>query len=199
MINYHSYVLNVNDDSLKVSADYNVQFETHEEIYFIEPPPQLVQFISKIFNSSNFDFYKAYFKPMEISKVNRITDYRGIWGLLSLPTGIFNGSCVSTTQKIYFGLDAAQDAMVSSKSNFIICCPKSSGLTAETVFSFIKKLPAESFNSVDVLSKGIYRQDSNLYIINWDTKNMIELSIRGNINKVFSQENLSALKSLPIK
>lgn len=199
MINYHSYVLNINDDSLKVSADYNVQFETHEEIYFIEPPKKLVQFISKIFNSSNFDFYKVYFKPMEISKVNRITDYRGIWGLLSLPTGIFNGSCVSTTQKIYFGLDAAQDAMVSSKSNFIICCPKSSGLTAETVFSFIKKLPAESFNSVDVLSKGIYRQDSNLYIINWDAKNMIELSIRGNINKVFSQENLSALKNLAIK
>ena len=72
MINYHSYVLNINDDSLKVSADYNVQFETHEEIYFIEPPKKLVQFISKIFNSSNFDFYKVYFKPMEISKVNYI-------------------------------------------------------------------------------------------------------------------------------
>ena len=198
MINYHSYVLTLGDDYLKISADYNVQFETHDETYFIEPPPKLVEIISKNFES-NFDFYKVYFKPIEIKKVTRVTDYRGVGGLSSLPAGIFNGSCVSTTQKIYFGMDAAQDAMVSSKCNFIICCPKSSGLTAETVFSFIKKLPAESFNSVDVLSKSIYSQDSNLYIINWDAKNMIELSVRGNINKVFSQENLSALKNLAIK
>ena len=198
MINYHSYVLTLGDDYLKISADYNVQFETHDETYFIEPSPKLVEIISKNFES-NFDFYKVYFKPIEIKKVTRVTDYRGVWGLSSLPAGIFNGSCVSTTQKIYFGMDAAQDAMVSSKCNFIICCPKSSGLTAETVFSFIKKLPAESFNSVDVLSKSIYSQDSNLYIINWDAKNMIELSVRGNIYKVFSQENLSALKNLAIK
>lgn len=199
MINYHSYVLNIDDNSLKVSADYHVQFETHEETYFIEPPPKLIEIVSKVFDSSNFDFYKVYFKPMEIKKVTRITDHRGIWGLLSLPAGIFSGSCVSTTQKIYFGIDATNAAILSSKCNFIICCPKSDGITAETVFSFIKKLPAESFNSIDVLSKNIYRQDSNLCIINWNAKNMIELSVLGNINKVFSHENLSALKNLQTK
>lgn len=194
MINYHSYVLNLDDDSLKISANYNIQFETYEETYVIEPQPKLMEIISKAFDSSTFDFYKVYFKQVEKEKVTRITDYRGIWGLLSLPTGTFSGSCTSKTQKIYFGIDTANDAMLSSKCSFIICCPKSNGVTAETIFSLIKKLPAESFDSMDVLSENIYQQDPNLYIINWNAKTLIELSVRGNINKVFSPENLFALK-----
>ena len=136
---------------------------------------------------------------MDIKKVTRITDYKGIWGLLSLPAGIYCGSCVSTTQKIYFGIDTGNDAVLSSKCSFIVCSPKTNRITAETVFSFIKKLPAESFNSIDVLSKNIYQQDSNLYILNWGAKDRIEVSVYGNINEIFTQENLSALKNLALK
>lgn len=196
MINYYSYVLTFDDDFLKICADYNIQFETHEETYCMEPPPKLVEIISNGFDSRNFDFYKIYFKPIEIKKVTCVTDYRGIRGLLSLPAGILCGSCVSTTHKVYFGVDTAHDAMLSSKDSFIICCPKFNCITSETIFSLIKELPAESFNSFDVLSKDIYLRNSNLYVINWNVRNMIELSVRGNINKVFSSENLSALKNI---
>ena len=68
MINYHSYILNLGDDLLKISADYNIQFEDHEETYLIEPPSPLVKFISESFDSSNFDFYRVYFESIETKK-----------------------------------------------------------------------------------------------------------------------------------
>ena len=196
MINYHSHILNLEDDSLKISTDYNIQFENSEETYLIEPPPKLTEFISKSFDSSNFDLYKIYFKSIEINKVTRVTDYKGICGLLSLPIGILSGSCVSTTQKTYFGVDVTLNAMLSSKCSFIICTPKSNCITSQTIFSLIKELSAESFISLDTLSKNIYHKNSNLYIIDWELKNTIEISVRGNINKIFSHEDLSALKIL---
>lgn len=199
MINYHSYILNLEDDLLKISADYNIQFENHDETYLIEPPSRFVEFISKSFDSGNFDFYKLYFTSIETKKVTRVTDYKGVCGLLSLPIDILSGSCISTTHKTYFGVDTAHDAMLSSKCSFIICCPKSNHITSQTIFSFIKELSAESFNSIDTLSRNICKKNSNLYTIAWDVKNMIELSVCGNINKVFSHERLSALKNIAIE
>lgn len=199
MINYHSHILNLGDDYLKISTDYNIQFENSEETYLIEPPPKLTEFISKRFDSSNFDFYKIYFKSIEINKVTRVTDYKGICGLLSLPIGILSGSCISTTQKTYFGIDITPYAILSSKCSFIICCPKSSCITSQTIFSLIKELSVESFGSLDTLSRDIYRKNPNWYIIYWDVKNMIEISIHGSINNIFSHEDLSTLKNFAIE
>lgn len=199
MINYHSYVLTLGDDFLKIGVDYNIQFRTQEETCLVEPPPELVEIISKSFDSSNFDFFKVYFKPIEIKKVTRVTDYRGVWGLLSCSAGVFSGSCISATHKIYFGVDTARNALLCSNCNFIICCPKSNSITSETVFSLIKELPAESFNSIDTLSRDIYQKDSNLYIVNCNVKDMIEVSVLGDINKVFLPENLFRLKSIVMK
>lgn len=200
MINYFPHVLNIKDNSLKISVDYNIQFENpKEETYHIEPPAQLTRIISESFDSSNFDFYSIYFDAIETKNVSRMTDYKGICGLLSLPVDILSGSCVSPTHKIYFGVCTAHSAMLSPKCNFIICCPKSDCISAQVVFSLIKKLPAESFNSIDTLTKDIYQKNPNLYIVSWDVKDMIELSLQGNVNKIFSQESLSALKNIVIK
>lgn len=196
MINYHSCILNLCDDFLKISVDYNIQFETQDETYFVEPPLKLTEIISEKFDSGNFDFYKVYFKSLETEKVTRITDYKGVWGLLSLPVGVLEGSCVSSTHKIYFGIDTADNAMKAMKCGFAVCCPKSDCITPQTVFSLIKELPAESFISPDILAKGIRQKKSGLYIVYWNIKDMIELSVCGDINKIFSEESLSALKNM---
>lgn len=196
MINYHSCLLNLCDDFLKISVDYNIRFETQDETYFVEPPLELTEIISEKFDSGNFDFYKVYFKSLETEKVTRITDYKGVWGLLSLPVGVLKGSCVSSTHKIYFGIDTADSAMEAVKCGFAVCCPKSDRMTPQTVFSLIKELPAESFISPDILAKGICQKKSGLYIVYWNIKDMIELSAYGDINKIFSGESLSALKNM---
>lgn len=199
MINYISHVVEFEDDLLKISVNYNVQFQScKDETYCVVPPRQIMGTISKVFNPQQFDFFSVSVQSLPLEKVTRVTDYKGVYGLLSLPPGALEGSITSKTHKVYFGVDRTQDVEVLSKCAFVVCSNKSENITIQDVFDCVKNLSVNLFYSSENLSHDIYEYDHRLYIINLNLKENIELSVYGNIRKVFSPQQLTNLKNIKI-
>ena len=194
MVHYRSCEISVNKECLKLSVDYCIQFENQkqDENYCINLPERIVDTIKENFPPSDFDFYQVCFVKMQNDKVNRVTDYKGVWGLLSRSDGLASGSSITEKHKIYYGIALMKGADLS-QCKIIICAPKKHGKSYKDIFAYIENLDANCFDSLETLAGAIYQQDSKLYIASWDVYENIEVSVYGDIKQVFSEEAITKL------
>lgn len=194
MIYYHSYSYDSDSYYLKASIDYYIQFKDANESYSITPPYVWFNVISDKLKSENYNFYKIYFTSVENNKVNRITDYQKVWGLMSLPTGIIDGGFCITTKKVYFGIDITNKMDFYPKCHIIVCTPKKEHINLNKLSEIIKNFCDGTTNCIEKLSQEIYRQNKNSYIVSWNITDRIIFSVYGNVQNIFSSSDFEFKK-----
>ncbi len=189
MINYHSYEFTQEDDFLNVCVDYNIQFESNDETFLVSLPTAWSEKISKKFELETYDCYKIYFIGVKNEKVNRITDYKKVWGLMSLTTGMKDGYYNTSTHKIYLGVEKAKSVNFSVNSHIMIFKPKNHELNFDKLLSIMKMFYDGNHISYDELLKTIYQYNMDSYVVAWYVNEKINLSICGKNKIIFTDQD----------
>lgn len=121
-----------------LSALMILEFENAEsENYVPGSPKRWDSELSSKIDFSKYDAYHICSEMVPAINVNRITDYKKIWGLRKIPKGLFDGCYDFEKGRIYFGIikGDANNAFNNNVSSIIALMPKSEVFLLSEVFN----------------------------------------------------------------
>lgn len=188
MIRYQIRDFKKSSMCLQISADYVIQFENEneEEIYSMSLPKTWIDILQSKFPNQEYDVYKIFFKSLKKEIVNRITDYKKIWGLMKLNQGIKEDFCETTSHKIYFGIDKVNLLDFSYGDQVIICKPKNTILDIDRTLLSVKAHYNGDVASLQAMAEEIIKNETDAFLITWNVDDYINLTIHGAVENRFS-------------
>lgn len=99
-----NYSLNKGCNYAIVSADYYLCTSDEQGEFVLGTPQCWDEAISSKINFEQYNIYHIYSYTLEKSKVSRITDHKGIWGLTGLPHGTYSTYYDIKDVRIYIGV-----------------------------------------------------------------------------------------------
>ncbi len=99
-----NYRLNKGCKYAMVNADYYLCTSDEQGEFVLGTPQCWDDAISLKIDFEQYDIYHIYSYTLEKSKVSRITDYKGIWGLTDLPRGTYSTYYDIRDVRVYIGV-----------------------------------------------------------------------------------------------
>lgn len=137
---YCTYELTVSDMRLVLSADACVMFEhANENVSFGTPKCWDDTFLSRI-NIEEYSIYHVSGVMMRYGNYNRLTDHGGVWRLMDIPKGQFDGAYMTPEGKVYLGISVGygKDAFLSYIASTIILFPRTYAPDCNCIFQQFK-------------------------------------------------------------
>lgn len=190
---FDSYEATINAKHMRLYAEMLVQFNSaqNESISFGTPKgwDELILHCVRI---ERYNIYYICADTLSKEKVNRITDYKQIWGLIGMQEGVFTGEYTNKTGKVYFGV-AGEDSeapLSSGISAMILLVRKENAFKGEDVFKIFKE-HQYIFGEKSDESDQVLIQVSELYedsiLLRYDCMGQVSLDVYGgNVERLFS-------------
>lgn len=190
-----SYDLEQKISYAKILADMCVQFETYgEEDYSIGTPQCWDDTFLNRVNIDDYDVYHICYCLVRTGSYNSVTDYKKIWGLTGVSTGLFDGTYLTENGKVYFGISCGrgEKCFRSDASSIIILLPKRTPICMEDIFNLFKIKSCEFFDgSTDVALSTIAEWLKGSIVLRYAWSNEVSLTIFGHdAEKIFNQSDI---------
>lgn len=173
--------------------DFQNQDEEPEHITIGTPKCWDESFLSRI-KIDNFDIYFLCTCFVPHNRVNRITEYKRIWGLCNLSQGIYENTYDIDKGKIYFGIvkSNGENGFKSNTSPIMLLVPKTQDFSIDRLFDcFIE----EKYNFIDDLTQSFLMRINqivpNSILLRYCVSPTISLSIYGkNMQNLFNEQDV---------
>lgn len=190
-----SYDLEQKTSYAKILADMCIQFDTYgEEDYNIGTPQCWDDMFLNRVNIDDYDVYHICYCLVRTGSYNSVTDYKKIWGLTGVSTGLFDGTYLTENGKVYFGISCGrgEKCFRSDASSIIILLPKRTPICMEDIFNLFKIKSCEFFDgSTDVALSTIAEWLKGSIVLRYVWSNEVSMTIFGHdAEKIFNQSDI---------
>lgn len=170
---FDSYKIETQPGHVRLSAEMTVQFEdANEECAFGTPK----WWDDRILQALPIDRYRSLFictQTVPSEKVSRISDYKHVWGLKSMPHGDFADAYTTDAGKVYFGIIEAEFS--SGLSGTVLLVEKGHEVAYRDIFEVFKrcrydfKQPDDAaLRQVSVLAEGLILLKYDIHKVSLD-------------------------------
>lgn len=105
MLYFDDFQISFHNDFIELTADSYTQLQTvRDENVEIGIPKCWPDTIVERLRPESFDVYHIYTAAVPKEQVSRVTDYKGIWGILKIPQGEHCGYYDRANRRIYYGI-----------------------------------------------------------------------------------------------
>lgn len=185
---FDSYKIETQPGHVRLSAEMTVQFEDASEEYISGTPKWWDDRILQAFPT---DHYRSLFictQTVPSEKVSRISDYKQVWGLKSMPQGSFADAYTTDAGKVYFGIVEAE--FCSGMSETVLLVEKGHEVAHRDVFEVFKRCRYEFKRSDDSALRQVCALAEGLILLRYDI-HKVSLDIYGkDIEPLFSGVDL---------
>ena len=190
-----SYDLEQKISYAKILADMCIQFETYgEEDYSIGTPQCWDDTFLNRVNIDDYDVYHICYCLVLTGSYNSVTDYKKIWGLTGVSTGLFDGTYLTENGKVYFGISCGygEKCFRSDTSSIIILMPKCTQICVDDIFNLFKTRNCEfSGRSTDDALSTIAEWLKGSIVLRYSWNDEVSMTIFGHdAEKIFNQSDM---------
>lgn len=144
--------------------------------------------------------YHIFSHTIAREKVNRITDYKKVWGLCNIPEGVYSNYYDNSASRTYFGIDVSHDdiGFRSRSSSVIVLCPNDQMIPYETLFSFFCNSKNNYFESPNFTHlKSISDLLPKCIVLHYSFNGYAQLIVLGNsVESLFYNNDCSVWENL---
>lgn len=185
---FDSYKIETQPGHVRLSAEMTVQFEDASEEYISGTPKW---WDDRILQALPIDRYRSLFictQTVPSEKVSRISDYKQVWGLKSMPQGSFADTYTTDAGKVYFGIVEAE--FCSGMSETVLLFQKGHEVAHRDVFEVFKRCRYDFKRSDDPALRQVCALAEGLILLRYDI-HKVSLDIYGkDIEPLFSGVDL---------
>ena len=197
MQHFENYRLEKLNYGLKLHVDFSLVFqhqkEEFEPVTIGTPKCWDDSFLNRV-NIYEFNIYFLCVHFVPFNRVNRVTDYKTIWGLCNLSQGIYENAYDIEKGRIYFGITEA-NGEIGFKSNIspiLLLVPKNQDFSIEKLFDCFME---EKYNFTDDFTSSLLMQIEQVapdsIILHYCVFPTISLSIYGKgTQNLFNEQDI---------
>ena len=186
---FDSYKIETQPGHVRMSAEMTVQFEDADEEFAPGTPKW---WDDRILQALPTDRYRSLFicaQTVPREKVSRISDYKQVWGLKSMPQGDFADAYTTDAGKVYFGIVEAE--FCSGMSETVLLVEKGHEVAHRDVFEVFKHCRYDFKQSDDSALRQVCELAEGLILLRYDI-HKVSLDIYGKgVESLFSGVDLT--------
>lgn len=186
---FDSYKIETQPGHVRLSAEMTVQFEDADEKFAPGTPKW---WDDRIMQALPIDRYRSLFictQTVPSEKVSRISDYKQVWGLKSMPQGSFADAYTTDAGKVYFGIAEAEFS--SGMSETVLLVQKGHEAAYRDVFEVFKRCRYDFKQSDDSALRQVCELAEGLILLRYDI-HKVSLDIYGKgVESLFSGVDLT--------
>lgn len=194
---FDSHEISTGANHIRLYAEMLVQFDNaQDENIALGTPKGWDELVLQCVNIERYDIYYICTHTLPKERVNRITDYKKIWGLVGLPQGIFTDEYINKIGKVYFGIAKAdsEDALGSGISAMILLVKKGNDFSCEDVFKLFKEhqyVFGDENDGDDLVLMQVSELYRNSILLKYECIRNVSLDVYGkNVEHLFSNVDL---------
>lgn len=194
MIQYCNFEVKQEYNRIELFADYFYVPSYDENCSFTIGTPQCWDdtFFER-FSMDSHESLHIFTHLVERNNVNRITDYKGVWGLKKLPKGVYSNFYDIPGKRLYFGVDKSigEIDFRSKRSSTTIIIPQNYHIEYNALFSCFSGSYSDSFENAVLLSlERICALFPHVIALHYSTQGCARMTLMGNnVESLFSKKD----------
>ena len=186
---FDSYKIETQPGHVRLSAEMTVQFADASEEFTSGTPKWWDDRILQAFPT---DRYRSLFictQTVPSENVSRISDYKQVWGLKSMPQGSFADAYTADAGKVYFGIVEAEFS--SGMSETVLLVENGHEVAHRDVFEVFKRCRYDFKQSDDSALRRVVELAEGLILLRYDI-HKVSLDVYGKgVEPLFSGVDLT--------